>query len=85
MFNITPSVRKRTSDNSRFEEVYSEDVFLNALATALLTASVQPVEVAEHAGCSVRYAKERLREMADSGLIEGRIIGNVWTYRLRKE
>lgn len=84
MFNITPTVRKRTSDNSRFAEVYSEEVFLKALAKALETPSVQPTEVAEHAGCSPRYAKDRLREMAESGLIEGRIIGNVWTYRLKK-
>lgn len=63
---------------------FTPEVMLEALAKALETASVQPVEVAEHAGCSPRYAKDLLRQMAEDGLIEGKIIGNVWTYRLKK-
>lgn len=63
---------------------FTSEVMLDALKEALKSASVQPIEVAAIAGCSPRYAKDLLREMADSGLIEGRIIGNVWTYRLKK-
>lgn len=63
---------------------FTDDVMLKALKLALKTASVQPIEVAEHAGCSPRYAKDRLREMLEAGLIDGKIIGNVWTYRLKK-
>lgn len=63
---------------------FTKDVMMSALKEALKTASVQPIEVAAIAGCSPRYAKDLLREMAESGLIEGRIIGNVWTYRLKK-
>lgn len=63
---------------------FTPEKMIEAISKALENASVQPVEVAEHAGCSPRYAKDLLRQMADEGLIEGKIIGNVWTYRLKK-
>jgi MarR-like DNA-binding transcriptional regulator SgrR of sgrS sRNA len=57
---------------------------LESLEKSLQHASVQAVEVAELAGCSVRYAKDLLNEMTANGLIESRIVGNVRTYRLKK-
>ena len=78
-------MRKQHPETARFTTVYAETDFLNATNEALQNPSVQAAEVSEILGCSTQYAKKRLKSMADSGLIEGRIIGNVWTYRLRKE
>lgn len=77
-------MRKQHPETARFTTVYAETDFINAISEALQNPSVQAAEVSEILGCSPEYAKKRLRSMAESGLIEGRIIGNVWTYRLRK-
>ena len=77
-------MRKRNPMNARFTTVYTDDDFLNAVIKALETASVQSVEVAGIVGCNPEYAKRRLQDMADRGLIEGKIIGNVWCCRLKK-
>ena len=77
-------MRKRTPDNARFQKTFTEEILIKSLAEALKHASVQAVEVAEIAGCSVRYAKDLLNEMAAKGLIDSEIIGNVRTYRLKK-
>lgn len=75
---------KRTDNNARFAAEYTDDVLLAGLAKALETASVQASEVADIVGCTSLYAKRRLQDMADRGLIEGKIIGNVWCCRLKK-
>ena len=75
---------KRTDDNARFAAEYTDDVLLNALAKALESASVQASEVADIVGCTSLYAKRRLQDMAERGLIEGRIIGKVWCCKLKK-
>lgn len=78
-------MRKRTEDNARLAVMYTDEQFLDAIVDALKTPSVQSVEVADRVGCSTQYAKRRLQDMADRGLIEGKIIGNVWCCRLKKD
>ena len=78
-------MRKRNPHNARFTTVYTDDDFLTAVTKALETASVQSLEVANIVGCNTEYAKRRLQDMADCGLIEGKIIGNVWCCRLKKD
>jgi len=75
---------KRTDNNARFATQFTDDVLLAAVAKALETPSVQASEVADVVGCNPLYAKRRLQDMADRGLIEGKIIGNVWCCRLKK-
>lgn len=76
-------MRKRTKNNARFATVYTDEILLSSLAKALENASVQPVEVASLAGCSVRYAKDRLNELAKEGTIDSQLIGNVRVFRLK--
>jgi hypothetical protein len=75
---------KRTDNNARFAAEFTDDVLLAAVVKALETPSVQASEVADIVGCNPLYAKRRLQDMADRGLIEGKIIGNVWCCRLKE-
>jgi len=75
---------KRTNNNARFAAEYTDDVLLAAVAKALENPSVQASEVAEIVGCNPLYAKRRLQDMAERGLLEGKLIGNVWCCRLKK-
>ena len=77
-------MRKQHPETARFTTVYHDDDFVNAIDEASRTPSVQAVEVADILGCSTQYAKKRLAKMEKEGIIDGKIIGNVWTYRLRK-
>lgn len=77
-------MRKQDPESARFTKVYTDDDFINGVAEVLKNPSVQAVEVAEILGCSVQYAKKCLKRMADDGIIEGRIVGNVRVYRLKK-
>jgi predicted ArsR family transcriptional regulator len=75
---------KRTEDNARFAAEYTDEVLLSAVADALKTASVQASEVADIAGCTPLYAKRRLKDLAERGLLDARIIGNSLCFRLKE-
>lgn len=66
--------RTRDAESGQFTERYPLSVFLNALRSEGGMASTP--EVAESVGCSDRLALNRLQELAESGQVTRRKVGN---------
>ena len=58
-----------------------DEEFLNALDTCLAKACIPAIAVAEELGVNSRYAKDRLLELQNKGLVEGIYRGASWCFR----
>jgi hypothetical protein len=73
--------RPRTENKARFAEEYTEEDFLRAIDKCLENATCTAAEVAEVVGCSPRYAKDRLIELAEEKKIQKKLKGVTWGFR----
>jgi predicted ArsR family transcriptional regulator len=71
----------RTENKSRFAKEYTDEEFIKAVCTCLNNATCSAAEVADIVGCSPRYAKDRLLQLAEQGEIQKKMKGNTWGFR----
>ncbi len=69
--------QEKDTSTGRFEESFHDDVFLKALTEDSVLSTK---EVAKEVGCSYNLAYRRLRELAEEGRLEGKIIGNSYAW-----
>ena len=73
--------RPRTENKARFAKEYTDSDFIKALKECQAEATSSALEVAAKVGCSPRYAKDRLAQLADQKKIEKKMKGNAWGFR----
>lgn len=73
--------RKRDEDSGLYEEVYTENDFLNVLSETRLSTS----EVAEELDCHRTTAYEKLRSMEDDELVVSIRAGNTFIWEIADE
>ncbi|MGA9109026.1 MAG: hypothetical protein WB290_01920 [Smithella sp.] len=73
--------KPRTEDKARFAKEHTDADFLKALNECQKEATSSALEVAEKIGCSPRYAKDRLLQLAEHGKIERKMKGNTWGFK----
>lgn len=73
--------KPRTENGSRFAKEYTDDDFIKAVCECLNNATCSATEVADIVGCSSRYAKDRLLQLAEQGKIKKKMKGTAWGFR----
>jgi len=73
--------RPRTENKARFAKEFNDDDFIKALKKCQAEATSSASEVADKVGCSPRYAKDRLAQLADQKKIEKKMKGNTWGFK----
>lgn len=75
--------RERNDETGRFEEVFSREDFIDALAAHDGGASTQEVSYA--VDCAYRTAIARLHNLEDEGVVNSRRVGNALLWELDTE
>lgn len=77
-------MRKKSETSGRFEKTYTDEDFTRAVKTWCEDPAVPAVEVARLLDCSRDFAKKKIKDMEEKGLLKTEVIGNMLFVRLPK-